>query len=276
MSHPNTANAQQPTRLISHFLKRPVQDYGPGWSALWDSNNSDLWDRGKPSPALIDLIEQQPLAFSPFTADGRRKKALVPGCGRGYDVIMLALHGFDAYGLEISATAVAEARKYAAVEMSCPQEYNFGHAQSQTRDVGSAIFAVGDFFESEWEGQGILDARVKYDLVYDYTFLCALHPQMRAQWAARMAQLVLPQGVLVCHEFPMYKDPLQDGPPWGVNGVHWDLLARGGDGMAGISQPPEATTDGLCGAFQRVQYFMPKRSYESGKGTDMMSVYERK
>lgn len=107
-------------------------------------------------------------------------------------------------------------------------------------------------------------------------FLCALHPRMRPQWAARMAHLIQPQGVLICLEFPMYKDPLQDGPPWGVNGVHWDLLARGGDGVAGISQPPEAATEGLCGAFQRVQYFKPERSYESGKGTDMISVYERK
>ncbi|PLN85831.1 S-adenosyl-L-methionine-dependent methyltransferase [Aspergillus taichungensis] len=190
---------------------------------------------------------------------------------------MLALHGFDAYGVEISATAVAEARKYAAAEMSRPQEYNFGQALSQTRDAGSATFVVGDFFETGWKrGEEVLDAEIEFDLVYDYTFLCALHPHVRPQWAARMAQLVRHQGVLICLEFPMYKDPSQDGPPWGVNGVHWDLLARGGDGMAGISQPPEAATEGLCGAFRRVRYFKPERSYESGKGTDMMSVYERK
>ena len=236
------------------------------------------------------------------------------GCGRGYDVVMLALHGFDAVGLEISATAVAEARKYAATEMSRPQEYNFGQARSETRDAGSATFVVGDFFESGWEkSEEVLNAAFGFDLVYDYTvrffyfflgffsflftrafavllpfssphfawltnsqFLCALHPHVRPHWAARMAQLVRPQGILICLEFPMYKNPLQDGPPWGVNGVHWDLLARGGDGMAGISQPPEAATDGLCGAFQRVHYFKPERSYESGKGTDMVSVYERK
>lgn len=92
-------------------------------------------------------------------------------------MVMLAQHGFDAYGLEISATAVEEARKYAAVEMSHPQEYNFGQAPSQTtRDVGSATFVVGDFFDSEWEkGEGILDAGVKFDLVYDYTVRFLLH-----------------------------------------------------------------------------------------------------
>lgn len=57
-----------------------VEDHGSGWSSLWDTGNSNLWDRGKPSPALIDLIEDpqhQDLLY-PLTADGRRKRALVP------------------------------------------------------------------------------------------------------------------------------------------------------------------------------------------------------
>lgn len=37
-----------------------------------------MWDRGKPSPALIDLLEQREEILSPITADGRRKKVLVP------------------------------------------------------------------------------------------------------------------------------------------------------------------------------------------------------
>jgi hypothetical protein len=37
-----------------------------------------MWDRGKPSPALIDLVEYRKELFQPLAADGRRKKALVP------------------------------------------------------------------------------------------------------------------------------------------------------------------------------------------------------
>lgn len=56
-----------------------MEDHGSAWSDLWDTDNSGLWDRGKPSPALIDLIEQrQHDLFHPLTADGRRKKVLVP------------------------------------------------------------------------------------------------------------------------------------------------------------------------------------------------------
>lgn len=39
---------------------------------------SDLWDRGKASAALVDIVEQERELLNPFTADGKRKKALVP------------------------------------------------------------------------------------------------------------------------------------------------------------------------------------------------------
>lgn len=100
---------------------------------------------------------------------------------------------------------------------------------------------------------------------------------MRPQWAARMGQLVRPDGLLVCLEFPTYKDPSLPGPPWGLNGVHWDLLARGGDGVTNIAKEPEDIATGeLSGLFRRLWYVKPTRSYESGKGTDMLSVYIRK
>ena len=99
---------------------------------------------------------------------------------------------------------------------------------------------------------------------------------MRSQWASRMADLLSPGGLLVCLEFPMYKDPALPGPPWGLNGAHWDLLARGGDGIANIGAPPEVRDVDRLGKFQRLLYVKPARSYEQGKGADMLSVYERK
>lgn len=60
------------------MICRPVEDHSAGWSNLWDSGDSDLWDRGKASPALVDIIEKERDLFNPFTSDGRRKKAFVP------------------------------------------------------------------------------------------------------------------------------------------------------------------------------------------------------
>ncbi|PKY00968.1 thiopurine S-methyltransferase family protein [Aspergillus campestris IBT 28561] len=252
--------------LISEFEDRSVQDHGSGWSNLWDTGKSDLWDRGKPSPALIDIIENYSRSediLHPFTPDGRRKKALVPGCGRGYEVVMLSLHGFDAYGLEVSATAVAEAKAYATKELTAPQAYNFGHGPkigdwppTHSADRGVVEFLQGDFFATDWSHNDM-----KFDLVYDYTFLCALHPTRRAAWAERMMSLLNPRGVLVCLEFPMYKDPSLPGPPWGVKGVYWDLLSSRG-----------ITGSGEC---TRLLYIQPQRTHEIGMGTDMISVYAR-
>lgn len=46
-----------------------------------------------------------------------------------------------------------------------------------------------------------------------------------------MADLLSPNGTLVCLEFPLYKDPKLPGPPWGLNGVYWNLLVQGGTGI---------------------------------------------
>lgn len=94
-----------------------------------------------------------------------------------------------------------------------------------------------------------------------------------------MARVLRTDGLLVCLEFPMYKDPKLPGPPWGLKGVHWNLLAEGGDGLVtgevgddGVEG--DTASDG--GDFRRILYVHPERSYEVGKGTDMLSVYARK
>jgi hypothetical protein len=91
----------QPQRLLSHFANRYAQpcDSVPsvglllttyelgsadgsasqksGWVELWDSDESDLWDRGIPSAALIDWIESRPAQLNQST-NRRRLRALVP------------------------------------------------------------------------------------------------------------------------------------------------------------------------------------------------------
>lgn len=71
----------------------------------------------------------------------------------------------------------------------------------------------------------------------------------------------------------MYKDPKLPGPPWGLNGVHWDLLERGGDGLVTNGEGTGAEGQGL---FSRILYVQPERTHEAGQGTDMLSVYRRK
>jgi hypothetical protein len=83
---------------------------------------------------------------------------------------MLALHGFDAYGLEISTDAVAAAEAYSASEMGAPSAYSFSRAGSDTPgSAGGVTFLQGDFFQRDWELATPLEGDAKFDLIYDYT-----------------------------------------------------------------------------------------------------------
>ncbi|CAN6674995.1 hypothetical protein TRVA0_077S00166 [Trichomonascus vanleenenianus] len=256
-----------PGHLVTKFQTRTTpEEQGSGWSELWNEGKDTLWDRGKPSPALVDVIESNKDLFNPFTYVGRRKKALVPGCGRGYDVVMLALHGYDAYGMDVAETAIEEAKKYAAKELPQPQDYNYAdQSLRESADRGTVGWFQGNFFAE------ITD--IKFDLIYDYTFLCALHPTLRVKWLASMTNFLADDGLLVCLEFPMYKDLSAEGPPWGLNGVHWDLLASGRDGILHTRKEADESENGR---FKRIVYFKPERTHEMGQGTDMLSVWTKK
>ena len=152
-------------RLKAHFAG-DIAEHQNKWSDLWNKGDFLPWDRGMPNPALIDtLMGQRDQLGTPFVADDfgnkRRKKALVPGCGKGYDVLLLASFGYDAFGLEISEAAVNR----------CYEEQKAnGHSyfvRNDTFGAGAVNFIHGDFFGTDWvtniEGDG------KIDLIYDYT-----------------------------------------------------------------------------------------------------------
>ncbi|KAK4195996.1 putative thiopurine S-methyltransferase [Triangularia verruculosa] len=271
-----------PTKLIKHFqANHTTRDaQSSGWSALWDSQQNDLWDRGKPSPALIDLIESSSWPAS----EGRRLKALIPGCGKGYDVVMLALHGFDVYGLEVSPTGVEAARAYAAEQLEAPLAYNYGEGNQERYQKdrrGEVTFLAGDFFKRDWESKCVRDGEAfgGFDLIYDYTFLCALLPEMRQDWGRRMGELLGPQPArLICLEFPLYKDLKIPGPPWGLReGIYYDVLAGGG---TGVFDNDEAAQSALQrpnkGPLERLARIRPSRTYPQGEGTDHLGIWQLK
>jgi methyl halide transferase len=156
----------------------------PRWSAIWDAGLKigDAFDTGTPSPCLLDQIKKGSVPAG---------RALVPGCGRGYDVYALASPDRIAVGVELSAGAVAAAQ---AFQYPCTTPEN-------------AQFKQGNFFE--------LDPQDKYDFIYDYTFLCALDPSVRSDWARQMGALVKPGGVLLTLVFPICEKI--GGPPFAVN-----------------------------------------------------------
>jgi len=72
------------------------------WEALYQDNDTS-WDRGAASPALQTWLQAG--AFG-----DEKAQVLVPGCGRGHEVVALAKLGFNVTGIDISSTAMADLR----------------------------------------------------------------------------------------------------------------------------------------------------------------------
>jgi hypothetical protein len=82
---------------------------------------------------------------------------------------MLALHGFDACGLEISSTAVATAERYAASQMEKPSSYNFAVSVNEANvSPGEVSFIEGDYFSEDWLAKIEWNGK-SFDVIYDYT-----------------------------------------------------------------------------------------------------------
>lgn len=159
--------------LMGHFNEFPDSNYGDGWAKLWDAGDFLPWDRMVPSPALNDTLENHAQVIGSskmILPDGstRRKRALVPGCGRGVDVMMLQAYGYDTVGLEYAPKAVEACEAYAKQT----ENDDFYKARNETVGKGSRIFVQGDFYTDAWlekAGLGHLEKEGVFDLIYDYT-----------------------------------------------------------------------------------------------------------
>lgn len=171
---------------------------------FWDQRyiaGKTPWDqRGVPA-ALHEFLRQTPVS-------GR---ALVPGCGSGYEIQALHKAGWPVLGLDFSAVAVAKAR----------------------RELGSLGDRVrqGDFFVAAPDPDG-------FGLVYERTFLCALTPELHAAYARRMAELIRPGGVL-CGLF--FHGPEEEPPPYPLSPMQ--ILALLGSNFELVED--RAVTDSL-------------------------------
>lgn len=273
---PSTDEARE--RLRQHFLNGDPSTHPSRWDDLWKTGDFLPWDRGTPNPALVDTLEQRTellgpaITTDPATGLKRRKRALVPGCGKGYDVLLLASFGYDAYGVEASANAVKACEKHAAEQAD---KY-----PARNTEVGSVKFVFGDFFKDEWIAGVNGELREGFDLVYDYTFLCALPPTLRPTWSDRMSSLLSPTGRLICLEFPTYKPPSTGGPPWALPPVVYEeILTRPGEeiqydkeGNVVVQTPVKDNAKALV----RIAHWQPERTHEVGKGTDWVGIWKHK
>ncbi len=147
------------------------------WQQRYESGRTG-WDRGEPSPALLTWLDEGLFR--------QVKSVLIPGCGRGYEVVELASRGFDVTALDIAPTPLAE----------------LSDALKQ-RSI-KANLVEGNLFD--------FNPSQPFDLVYEQTCLCAIEPQERTNYEAQLAKWIKPGGVLLA--LFMQTDNNETGPPY--------------------------------------------------------------
>ncbi|KAI0406492.1 S-adenosyl-L-methionine-dependent methyltransferase [Xylaria palmicola] len=248
-------------KLCKAFEDLPTKEHSDRWAALWDDKFTP-WDRGMPSMALNDLLTDNPNGVIPLPNEDSKKTTLVPGCGKGYDVLLLSYFGYNVVGLEYAPTAIEQAKEI------------FEKAQTEDlcntalpRKRGDISWICQDFF-----AEGEVDARGPFDLIFDFTFFCALPPSMRPGWASRIKNLLSPGGRLICLEFPTEKASSEAGPPWAAHPEDYlGYLANPGaqpqtdehGGVVGDQLGPVAP-----GGLKRLAHVKPRRTHTIGTDSD--------
>ena len=144
------------------------------------------WEKGAAHPALAAWLKRNSLT-------GR---VLVPGCGSGHDVRLLASHGAEAVGLDLAPAAIAAARKYSL--------------------AGNESYEAGDFFQppTAWTRA--------FDGLFEHTCFCAIDPSQREAYARSAAGILRSGGRLLAI---FYLDPgREEGPPFGCTTAELDSL----------------------------------------------------
>lgn len=150
------------------------------WEARYRDGNTG-WDRGDASPALAAWLAGGELAPC---------RALVPGCGRGHEVLVLARRGFAVTAVDFAPSAVDHLRR------------SLGQAGLEAEVLQADVLA--------WQPETAFDA------IYEQTCLCALPEDAWADYAARLYAWLAPGGRL----FALF---MQTGQPGGPP-RHCDLL----------------------------------------------------
>ena len=147
------------------------------------------WDRGAPNPQLARWLDSK--ALEPC-------RILVPGCGSGYEVEVLARKGFEVTALDYAPAAVALTRE------------RLERANARANVIEADALA--------WDAPGPFDA------IYEQTCLCALHPDDWVHYAQQLDSWLAPGGKLLglFMQAPRRNaaDGLIQGPPY-----HCDINA---------------------------------------------------
>lgn len=176
------------------------------WNELYRADQTN-WDMGTPTPAFADLLKSKRFETG---------KTLILGCGKGYDAVLFAQHGFDVTAIDFSAEAVK-------------------HAQRLAEEKRVKIeFVKEDLFDYS------LGISEEFEYVVEYVTYCAIHPSQRAEFAAMISSLMKPSGRFIAMFFPL--DERAGGPPFAVSRDEINRLFGKKLELISIEAPPRSVT----------------------------------
>ena len=153
------------------------------WQERFESGSTP-WDRGEPNPALAPLLAR---GIMPAGA-----RVLVPGCGAGHEVALLAAAGYRTIAVDYAPAAVELTRA------------RLTQAGLQAEVIEADLLA--------WAPAAPLDA------VWDQACLAALHPDLWIAYAQRLASWLAPDGTLMLMAVQAERDSRREGriegPPY--------------------------------------------------------------
>ncbi|NEQ27611.1 MAG: methyltransferase domain-containing protein, partial [Microcoleus sp. SIO2G3] len=152
-------------------------------SSYWEQRYQEKttgWDLGQAAPAFVSLLNSQPILTPGRTA--------LLGCGRGYDALLFAEHGFEVVGFDFATSAIAEATSLAQA------------AGSTAKFLQRDIFDLATEFTQD------------FDYVVEHTCFCAIPPERRMEYVQLVRSLLRPKGELIALFFTHNRP---GGPPFG-------------------------------------------------------------
>jgi methyl halide transferase len=231
------------------------------WEQLWREGRTP-WDLGGPTQVLISELQrqqQQPQCLAKENNQWFPQRALIPGCGSGYDIVSLARYwdqeGKDTnthrtvYGVELSETSLGRAegvllesiRRHGELSrtniqlyhgdfFACPSTWQLFYEQNRAKNDVSITKTTASSTTANNRCYTTTSTTISFDFIFDYTFFCAIPPTKRRDWGRQMTRLITKEsshnhsGKLLTLMFPYVTTPRPDcaGPPYLVS--HQDYV----------------------------------------------------
>jgi methyl halide transferase len=175
-------------------------------AGFWDDayrEERDGWDMGTPTPVFSAILARYGRDFSAIGGanytDGTDVRVAMPCSGRGHDARLFADHGFIVTAIDFSVEALRSMD-------TAPSQHG------GLRMLHADLFTLAATHSGE------------FDMLVEYTCVCAVDPSRRAELVDVMAAMLKPGGHALMLLFPV--DGRAGGPPFAIDAEEWKKLMQ--------------------------------------------------